>query len=518
MKFKLGPVLAFRGSDQASWKVSVLIATDPLAAPPALHWQTATGSGAAALADARLLLAFPQPNPTTQVWRFDLSIELTAAAQSIAYRINDFEGARSFAVPAKGAMPNMTYSSCNGFSSLKVMNDTKDPFAMWRNLADAHRASPYHLMLMGGDQLYADSMFDEIAELHDWMALPHAEKIKRGFTQSMKEAVDRFYREVYLKRWSQPEMAAMLASVPSMMMWDDHDIFDGWGSYDPGLQQCEVFQGIFATARKYFSLYQLQLAEDEQHPAKIPNQAAFNYAVRVGDLTVLALDMRSERSDAQVLSQQSWKAIYDWMDAQANTLRHLFVMSSIPVVYPDFAVLEKALSIFPGRQELEDDLRDHWNSNPHKQERLRLIHRLFAFSEKMQCRVTLLSGDVHVGALGIVKNERSGRQGSAAGVITQLTSSGIVHPAPPGMVLFFLENMAGKEMRDDRDVVSVMTEFPGTRHFYIGARNWLALEPDQGGRIWANWHVENERHPFVKVIHPIGFELQAAVVDTRQPA
>lgn len=25
-------------------------------------------------------------------------------------------------------------------------------------------------------------------------------------------------------------------------MFDDHDIFDGWGSYDPPLQLCPVFQ------------------------------------------------------------------------------------------------------------------------------------------------------------------------------------------------------------------------------------------------------------------------------------
>jgi hypothetical protein len=517
MKFKLGPVLSFRGSHRSEWKVSVLTATELASPAPTLQWQTNTSTGPAAKVNAKLLHAFPQPNPTTQVWRFDFSIELTAGAQSVGYRIPDFEGAWTFAVPARGAMPNMTYSSCNGFSSLKAMNDTKDPFALWRNLADAHRATPYHLMLMGGDQLYADSMFDEIGALHEWMALPHGEKIRRKFTQPMKEAVDRFYRDVYLKRWSQPDMALMLASIPSMMMWDDHDIFDGWGSYDPELQRCEVFQGLFATARKYFALYQLQLGEDEKHPAAIPGQSTFNYAVNAGDLTVLALDMRSERSDAQVISSQSWKAIYDWIDVHASSVQHLFVMSSIPVVYPDFSVLEKALSVFPGRQELEDDLRDHWNSNPHKQERLRLIHRLFAVSKEKQCRVTLLSGDVHVGALGIVRNERNGKDGSAVDVINQLTSSGIVHPAPPGMVLFFLEQMAGKELRDDRDIVSMMTEFPGTRHFYIGARNWLALEPDTGGRIWANWHVENEQYPFVKVIHPIGYKMQPAVVQEPVP-
>ncbi len=27
------------------------------------------------------------------------------------------------------------------------------------------------------------------------------------------------------------------------MMWDDHDIFDGWGSYPHALLTCSVFQG-----------------------------------------------------------------------------------------------------------------------------------------------------------------------------------------------------------------------------------------------------------------------------------
>lgn len=33
-------------------------------------------------------------------------------------------------------------------------------------------------------------------------------------------------------------------SVPVQMnLWDDHDIWDGWGSYPEHLQNCPVFQG-----------------------------------------------------------------------------------------------------------------------------------------------------------------------------------------------------------------------------------------------------------------------------------
>lgn len=33
-----------------------------------------------------------------------------------------------------------------------------------------------------------------------------------------------------------PRRSLRLHSVPSLMMWDDHDIFDGWGSYETELQ------------------------------------------------------------------------------------------------------------------------------------------------------------------------------------------------------------------------------------------------------------------------------------------
>ena len=44
--------------------------------------------------------------------------------------------------------------------------------------------------------------------------------------------------------------------LQQVMTWDDHDIFDGWGSYAMELQFCPVFQGVFFFARKFFCLFQ----------------------------------------------------------------------------------------------------------------------------------------------------------------------------------------------------------------------------------------------------------------------
>ena len=40
------------------------------------------------------------------------------------------------------------------------------------------------------------------------------------------------------------------------MTWDDHDIFDGWGSYPDTIQNCPVFQGCFQAAKRFYLLFQ----------------------------------------------------------------------------------------------------------------------------------------------------------------------------------------------------------------------------------------------------------------------
>jgi hypothetical protein len=80
------------------------------------------------------------------------------------------------------------------------------------------------------------------------------------------------------------------------------------------------------------------------------------------------------------------------------------------------------------------------------------------------------------------------------------------------MVLKLGSILSFRQMSTDRDISSAMIEFPGTRQFYIGARNWLALEPDAQRRIWANWHVEAQSYPYTQVIHPVDFEMPKASV------
>ena len=517
---KLGPVLKFLGCQNDAWGVSALVVTDAADAAPVL---AVAGQGPTLAVQLAQLT-----HSASAVWRFDFAVAQTAARQTLAYTVNGVPSA--FEVPAKGAQPAMAYASCNGFSDPTLMKQVQDKNALWARMARLHdgvdtlrsrRFGPWDLLLMGGDQVYSDSMWVDVPELAAWCDLTYDQRMAYAFGPALRNAMEQFFENLYLARWAQAAVRTALASMPSVMMWDDHDIMDGWGSYPFEQHHCPVFQGIFSVAKQYFMLFQQQ-TNAALPPATLPGQSGFSKGFRIGGMGLLALDMRSERTPHdpraaavtgaqatpsgdyqpdQVMSEASWKAVYQWLDAQQG-MTHLLIMSSIPVVHPTFGLLEKMLGVLPGQQSLEDDLRDHWTSPPHLQERLRLVHRLLRLSAQKLCRVTLLSGDVHVAAVGAVESDRNDVPPNAR-VINQLTSSGIVHPAPPAIARFFLEQACQKVETLDRGITATMYEFPATTRRLIGARNFLTLEPDADNRLWANWWVEGESDPTTKVIHPV---------------
>lgn len=496
----MGPVLSFRGTttdggatDATRWHLSALVVTDAEVSPLALD-----STKGRQIVQAQKLWSVRGRTAYRYLFSALLSRDKPS---SLRYEVMG----ESFDVelPAANRPPRMAYASCNGFSSAKEGKGVDDACAMWRVMAKRHAKAPYHLLLQGGDQVYADGMWDVLPTMRAWSELRNEDANGTSFTSRMAEELEDFYFTLYTRQWSQPEIAAMLARVPTVAMWDDHDIVDGWGSYPPERQNSPVFQGLWPIARRAFATFQQHLKADETHPAAVAPEHGFTMGHVVGGVALVALDMRSQRTEKQVLSLEHWNAVYDWLDTERVGLHHLLLMSSIPVVYPGFDSLERLLGAVPGRQGLEDDLRDHWNSRPHKGERLRLVHRLLRLAEAERLRVTLVSGDVHVAALGLIESARGTRD--ECSVINQLISSGVVHPSPPAIVLFALRHLFDSTDELDRGIVARMCEFPGTQSRFVGGRNFLSLEPDDHagpGRIWANWFVEDDPDPFVKVIHP----------------
>lgn len=501
MTIHAGPSLCFQGIDAAEcvWHVSALLAVDGNA-NPVLTLPDGSVDGPELLHTVGSL----------RMLRYDLRVQLIHVERDVAYTVNGTEYLIS--VPAANAAPRMAYASCNGFSKQDYADpyyldpasaDYKDPYANWKQLLRRHRENQrYHLLIMGGDQVYADQVRGELNRMaRDKLWFGHHKFHEAG--PEIVAMLDDFYFKLYLFQWMDKPVADAYSHLPALMMWDDHDIIDGWGSMVGGLENTPFYQALFKAANFYFLLFQRHRGPNTAHAKADLTETGHSQGHRIGPCALLAMDLRSERTSAQIMSQASWNGVLHWMDSQQGAA-HLFVISSIPVMHPGFNALESVLGKLPGTADLRDDLRDHWTSHLHEGERLRLIKRLLSFADRTATRVTIVSGDVHVGAYGVIESTRFGTRRNQD-VINQLTASGIVHPPPNGLVMYGLRHLLELNQDIDTWIVGRMLKIPGTESRFLGARNWLSIEPNAPDEpnprdVYVRWHMEGAKEPFLKVI------------------
>lgn len=566
----MGPVLSFRGMKsggrgKALWQVSALVMV-PTGGGPVTLVRDGQASNAVLLAST----------PAGDVYRHDLSVTLGATERRVVYEVADAAAGLvwpqaqrwSFTVPASDVVPRLAYFSCNGFSDPKLMKELKaGASAVWADLvhnhdqtwrpadyvldreqqwheteSHAHGWQRFHVGLAGGDQVYVDGIWSEMAELKDWTELEWGDQLRFKPSATLVNKIKAYYWSLYATRWAmdvptqkQPDRhlgaGLAFATLPMVMMWDDHDILDGWGSYSARMQKAPLMQAMFAAAREAFWVCQLQMPlallptlsdqnpegakdprfapvdwamvrkQDVLSPAFLDGQPAFNHQLQLGEVSIAVMDLRTERSQQQIMGSQSWSA---WQSAwQAlSGASHVLLMSSVPVAHPKMSLIEKPLSWFASDSVTDsnaDDLNDHWSHDKHEDERKRLVRTLVALGEQKRCRVTLLSGDVHVAAWGMVGHNVLASNGQR---VNQFTSSAIVHPSLSGFVqglfLKMLNAASEKPQVIDAEHTVTMMTFPGASEPMMPARNWLALELDakpraeygNARRLWASWRTE----------------------------
>lgn len=572
----LGPVLSFRGIGKGdAWRVTALIGLKAGAQIPEFQVD-----GKTCPAPKELLLTRGE-----RYLRYDISCKVFKDERTVSYGIPD--GLTwSMTVPGKDFSPRMAYVSCNGFSDPAVMRKiirTSD--AVWEDLLYSHdrklRRKPgegevklldkeqlwhekrihdkglqrFHLMLMGGDQIYFDSIWEDIKALRQWVGLPRQAQLDFKVSKPLEREIEAYYFGLYKQRWlpieRQPwssataalDAGAAMASMPTIMVWDDHDIFDGWGSYSCEMQNCELFQTLFRHARRSFWVFQMQhaledlpeledttpagftrqdpllkpipwskvLANDSLALPMLDNQPGFTSAYSIGPVSIVAADLRTERSRTQVIGSDTWQQIKEWTGnlkpggagpQPKIGCQHLLFMSSVPVVHPKLPLAELFLDKF-GQDHVTDsnadDLKDHWSHDDHEGERKRLLEVLSSFARDKKIRVSLVSGDVHVAAWGTAyrKDLPASETWSQ---MHQFTSSAVVHPSLMGVTerlfLAWLNSNAKKPQNIDVQYVAEVMTFPGHDTHVMAARNWLALELDlgsaEGCKLWATWRCETE--------------------------
>ncbi|KAI1099947.1 hypothetical protein F4804DRAFT_63867 [Jackrogersella minutella] len=368
-------------------------------------------------------------------WRFNIEVELRDKQQRIAYRINHGP-TTGFWVPARGQSMNIMFHSCNGFSLSVKPDEFSGPDPMWRDVLNNHQTRPFHVMIGGGDQLYNDAVMRDTRHFQDWLQIKNPlHKNNAPFTPDMQDEMEHFYLERYMMWFSQGLFGLANCQIPMVNMYDDHDIIDGFGSYPDHFMKSPVFSGLGNVAFKYYMLFQHQSLPDETEetepswitgikPGPYIHEQSRSLFMSLGKkVALLAVDCRTERTRDEVVTEDTWKKLMDRCDDELvrGETQHLLVLLGVPIAYPRLVWLENILTSrlmdpikalgkagmlgnflnrFDGGVEVLDDLDDHWTAKNHKDERRFVIEDLQDLAADVSVRVTILSGDVHLAAVG----------------------------------------------------------------------------------------------------------------------
>lgn len=203
-----------------------------------------------------------------------------------------------------------------------------------------------------------------------------------------EEEVRAFIFHMYVRHYSRTNVgfSSSLASIPSLKIWDDHDIIDGWGDYSHVLQESEIMQLIYTTAREMYFLFQHQTYEEiidnndgfggdersgfRKFKIEDPNlfgkprsedikyqSGAGHFLHTIGPTTILGVDCRSERKyyaeypgASEVFTDVSLEMIFEKLDSvqrDGTQNQHLLVMLGSPLGTPSAAGAERAISCVP---------------------------------------------------------------------------------------------------------------------------------------------------------------------------
>jgi len=418
-----GPKVAFDGEREGFWPLDTVGAVRRVAASKTGDFQT-------------VVFELDDLKPGT---RYFYEVVPTSAPSEVAGVFASRQPYSLRTLPEAPGEFKFSFHSCNG---LHKPPRRGRPTAMWaRLLREAVEDPDLHLAILGGDQIYADVIREEWQREWEPDFDPYEQRVfRRGDAERCRaffEDLPRRYEQIYRAFWRRPEIRSFMGHVPCVMTWDDHEIYDGWGSY--GNEDLTPQKKFFEAAAQAFDAFQFVLAPPEPLAAAAAahRQGHRGFAFMIGEVAFLVLDLRSQRNikargPSAVLGETQWA----WLEAELAAIetrgaRQIVVISSVPVVHMGAQVE----NLVPNAAEMHDDVLDHWSSRPNRADQSRLVGRLFQARKATGANVLILAGDVHVGTIAsIVSDDRRFLlDGESRAVIHQGVSSAIAHESVAGV-------------------------------------------------------------------------------------
>ncbi|KAK4552989.1 hypothetical protein LTR86_009913 [Recurvomyces mirabilis] len=500
-----GPYLRYTNMDleRGLWLGSIMVVTDA-AQPPTIHIHQSTDLSP----NPRQLKAHPIHSHQRWIfYRYDVDLRMEDdRSAKWTYAITSHLGCTRYEFLVAGRHEvswRFVAHSGNDFA-LNVNANERTKLGgvglMWRDVLLKHQeCGGFHTQVGLGGQIYADRLWKDIPALRQWTQISGKENRKNTpWSPKMEEDVSHAYFHYYTSHFDQPAIREAFAQIPQVCCLDDHDIFDGYGSYPEYMQQSHIFKGLGRLGIEMYLLFQhhttheiLRAVNNDIDLFTITG-TGWHFIKHFGPSVVLVgPDTRSERGTAQVMAGPTYQGLFPKIAVLPPSVQHCLWLIPVPIIYPrleavqqaaqvattgkkmvtggfnmlgkvaggvagvvgakdvvnsGFAGVKKAvgksglmqnvLSPF-GDVEVLDELRDMWTHESKDLERTYLIRTLQGISHNKSMRMTFLSGSVNVSGAGLVHDPA---HPSDHKTMYQLISSPIVNAPSPAYVIKFLHN------------------------------------------------------------------------------
>ncbi|KAK4034286.1 hypothetical protein C8A01DRAFT_18894 [Parachaetomium inaequale] len=465
-----GPYLRYVNMDleKGVWHGSILLVTDGQQ-PPTIHLHLSVDLSP----NPRQLI--PQNIYTHQRWTFykyDMDLQMSdQGTERWTYAVTSHLGCTRYEFVVAGRYETgwrMIAHSGNDFAPSTNQNERAKLGGvgfMWKDILQKNvECGGFHVQLGLGAQIYGDRLWKEVPLLRQWLAMQGRENRKNApWTARHQEEVSHAYFHYYTSHFDQPFMREAFAQIPHVLQVDDHDIFDGFGSYPDYMQSSAVFKGIGRIAIDMYLLFQhhttveiLRNVSSDMDLFTITG-AGWHFVKYLGPAVVaIGPDCRSERTQTRVMAGPTYQGLFPKVATLPPSVQHCIWMVSVPVVYPRLETVETLANTFAtgkkavnttynilgkvtssvagvvggkemvahgfkevkkavgkaglmgnvlnqfGEIDIAEELKDLWTHDSKDLERTYLIRTLQTIAQQKGIRMTFLSGDVNCAGAGLV--------------------------------------------------------------------------------------------------------------------
>ena len=339
-------------------------------------------------------------------------------------------------------------------SAAAVGPDALDLYAV-RMATMAPRDWPDALLLLG-DQVYAD---DPTPQTRRWMDSRRDTTVPPGY--EMADFTE--YVALYLESWTDPQLRWLMSTVPTAMIFDDHDVRDDWNTSAAWRDRItaqpwwpERIRGALASYWVYQHIGNLspqqraadptwrsvQDASGDAWPAlqKMadacdgdPGSIWWSFRWDIDGVRLVVLDTRSGRRLTEgrraILDDDEFAWAERAVSEDAHQAAHLLIGSSLPwLLAPAIHDVQSANAVACARgSALGERIRqaldlEHWAAFEGSFHRLAALLRRVAAGPRAPATISVLSGDVHHSYVA-----RADVEGSP---VYQLVSSPVHHRVP----------------------------------------------------------------------------------------